>query len=234
MTSTTALAAEPPEPERPNDPDPAATRVEQQLGELVEQRRKILGEQRRSALEPVAAALAGMTTELRRVADALQPTPVCGAGSAAPNALGDERCTLDAGHPGRHGDGLTSWPREADEEEAADAASPHPYPYQDGDVVVLGPEIFVSMDGEVICWKGRNYTPAPTPAADGGPVRCPLCLHTVTLHTSSGARAHFTTVHPEYRLIGPGPWPLLATGEQPTPDDEPPQLVADEEPPTAG
>lgn len=46
-----------------------------------------------------------------------------------------------------------------------------------------------------------------------GPVRCPLCVHTVTLHTPNGARAHFTAVHPEQRVTGRGhgPWPLLVT-----------------------
>jgi hypothetical protein len=33
------------------------------------------------------------------------------------------------------------------------------YPYQDGDTTVLGPEIFASSDGSVICWRGENYTP---------------------------------------------------------------------------
>jgi hypothetical protein len=33
------------------------------------------------------------------------------------------------------------------------------YPHQDGDVTVLGPEIFVDQDGNVICWKGENYVP---------------------------------------------------------------------------
>ncbi|MFM9635917.1 hypothetical protein [Streptomyces turgidiscabies] len=44
-----------------------------------------------------------------------------------------------------------------------------------------------------------------------GPVRCPLCPHPVTLHTPNGARAHFTSVHPEQQLTGhgAGPWPLL-------------------------
>lgn len=38
--------------------------------------------------------------------------------------------------------------------------SPSPeYPYQDGDFIVLGPEVFVSADGGVICWRGRNYVP---------------------------------------------------------------------------
>lgn len=100
MTSTTALDTDP--PERPESPGAGrvATRIEQQLA---------------AAQAPVAEALVRMTAELRRVADALQPTPACGAGSDAPNALGNERCTLDAGHPGRHGDGLTSWPNRADE-----------------------------------------------------------------------------------------------------------------------
>ncbi|MFI5973536.1 hypothetical protein [Streptomyces sp. NPDC051452] len=45
----------------------------------------------------------------------------------------------------------------------------------------------------------------------GGPAICPLCPYPLTLHTPSGARAHFTAVHPEQRLTGrgPGPWPLL-------------------------
>ncbi len=33
------------------------------------------------------------------------------------------------------------------------------YPYNEGDVTVLGPEIFASKDGKVICWKGENYAP---------------------------------------------------------------------------
>lgn len=31
------------------------------------------------------------------------------------------------------------------------------YPHPDGDFTVLGPEIFASKDGAVICWKGENY-----------------------------------------------------------------------------
>lgn len=33
------------------------------------------------------------------------------------------------------------------------------YPYIDGDEIVLGPEVFASAAGDVICWKGRNYVP---------------------------------------------------------------------------
>ena len=32
------------------------------------------------------------------------------------------------------------------------------YPHRDGDVTVLGPEVFASSDGSVISWKGENYT----------------------------------------------------------------------------
>jgi len=32
------------------------------------------------------------------------------------------------------------------------------FPYQDGDVTVLGPEVFASKDDTVISWRGENYT----------------------------------------------------------------------------
>lgn len=35
---------------------------------------------------------------------------------------------------------------------------PTRYPHPDGDITVLGPEIFASKDDSVICWKGENYT----------------------------------------------------------------------------
>lgn len=54
-----------------------------------------------------------------------------------------------------------------------------------------------------------------------GPVRCPLCPNTVTLHTPNGARAHFTTVHPGQQLVGPGPWPLPANQEKPAAETQP-------------
>lgn len=50
-------------------------------------------------------------------------------------------------------------------------------------------------------------------ALEHGPVRCPLCPDGLVLHTPDGARAHFTHVHPEQPLVGPGPWPML--GELP-------------------
>jgi hypothetical protein len=44
-----------------------------------------------------------------------EPKEPCGAGIQAPNALGNERCTLPAGHDGRHADGILTWPRAAGE-----------------------------------------------------------------------------------------------------------------------
>ncbi|HMG45658.1 MAG TPA: hypothetical protein VK611_30290 [Acidimicrobiales bacterium] len=32
------------------------------------------------------------------------------------------------------------------------------YPHEDGDTIVLGPEIFATKDGSVISWKGENYS----------------------------------------------------------------------------
>jgi hypothetical protein len=37
------------------------------------------------------------------------------------------------------------------------------YPYEEGDVVVLGPEIFAAKDGGVISWKGENFVPQAVP-----------------------------------------------------------------------
>ncbi|WP_435610014.1 hypothetical protein [Streptomyces sp. C10-9-1] len=57
-------------------------------------------------------------------------------------------------------------------------------------------------------------------ALEHGSVRCPLCPGTLMLHTSSGARAHFTTVHPERQISGRhGPWPALVTEQPPAPVD---------------
>ena len=43
------------------------------------------------------------------------------------------------------------WPRLTTKEKGAK------YPRWEGDVVVLGPGVFVSSDGEVINWNGENY-----------------------------------------------------------------------------
>ena len=44
------------------------------------------------------------------------------------------------------------------------------YPYEDGDVTVIGPECFAAADGSVVCWRGENYTPQqPTTRAPLSP-----------------------------------------------------------------
>lgn len=37
------------------------------------------------------------------------------------------------------------------------------YPYDDGDITVLGPEIFVNKAKGIICWQGQNYGLLPDP-----------------------------------------------------------------------
>lgn len=37
------------------------------------------------------------------------------------------------------------------------------YPHDDGDVIVLGPEIFLDKETQVISWKGKNYAPVEVP-----------------------------------------------------------------------
>lgn len=44
-------------------------------------------------------------------------------------------------------------------DDAAEQVERLTYPYRNGDVLVLGPEIFVDQDNETINWKGVNYTP---------------------------------------------------------------------------
>jgi hypothetical protein len=58
-------------------------------------------------------------------------------------------CIKPAGHLGGHlvTDGDT---------DAEPPAAPT-YPHPDGETTVLGPEIFASSDGEVVCWRGVNY-----------------------------------------------------------------------------
>ncbi|MFF6829609.1 hypothetical protein [Streptomyces longwoodensis] len=59
------------------------------------------------------------------LAETYEPVTLCQAGSSAPNALGDERCTLPAGHEGRHADGILTWPATgATEAEAEKSAVP--------------------------------------------------------------------------------------------------------------
>jgi hypothetical protein len=55
----------------------------------------------------------------------------------------------------------------AENERRQSAPTMRPYPYSDGDVMVLGPETIASSDGEVISWKGENYSRQQVPAGSG-------------------------------------------------------------------
>lgn len=44
-------------------------------------------------------------------------------------------------------------------DETGTGEMPEVYPYDEGDVTVLGPETFVARDGSVLSWKGVNYVP---------------------------------------------------------------------------
>lgn len=44
-------------------------------------------------------------------------------------------------------------------EQGIDIGARRTFPHDSGDVTVLGPEVFASKDGSVICWRGRNYVP---------------------------------------------------------------------------
>lgn len=56
-----------------------------------------------------------------------------------------------------HGKPTNEKIRRIAEADVKDIVMKQPYPYNEGDVNVLGPEIFASTDESVICWKGVNY-----------------------------------------------------------------------------
>jgi hypothetical protein len=63
------------------------------------------------AMHELAAAIRDLTSTIRLEIADRQPPAKCG----APNAIGTQHCTLIDGHDGRHGEGISSWPRtEAD------------------------------------------------------------------------------------------------------------------------
>ncbi|MFJ2007034.1 hypothetical protein [Streptomyces chartreusis] len=62
------------------------------------------------AARPVFQALAVGAAEIGR---AWREASTCRAGSTAPNAIGNEHCTLTIGHEGRHQEGTLTWPNNA-------------------------------------------------------------------------------------------------------------------------
>lgn len=67
---------------------------------------------------------------------------------------------------------------------------PH-YPYADGDITVLGPEVFASADGQTISWKGANYSRHP------GEIHC-LCGGISVVHEIRGAAKPDDDTPPEF------------------------------------
>jgi len=57
-------------------------------------------------------------------------------------------------------------PGEIAREAAANAELESSYPRVDGDVVVIGPEAFMTRDGSVLCYRGHNYVPQSPQAED--------------------------------------------------------------------
>lgn len=55
------------------------------------------------------------------------------------------------------------------------------YPYENGDVIVLGPQVFVSRDEAVLNWKGCNYVPQEDPAERD---RLRALVEDITAHAS--------------------------------------------------
>ncbi|MFJ6239805.1 hypothetical protein ACIQH0_37760 [Streptomyces griseus] len=105
-------------------------------------------------------------------------------------------------------------------ETLADASDHHPT--GEGGVVATVVHPALAVARQLLGTNTGEDTDADVIAelGDGG-VRCPLCSDPLMLHTPSGARAHFTHVHPEQRITGrQGPWPVLVDEQQPpTPAD---------------
>lgn len=84
------------------------------------------------------------------------------------------------------------------------------FPYQDGDITVLGPETFASKDGAVISWRGDNYVRQTqpdftSPIAGRIEVRkpCPYCADQQMIPTSQYDE-HVARLHPDAKTSGPG------------------------------
>jgi hypothetical protein len=68
------------------------------------------------------------------------------------------------------------------------------YPYPEGEFLVLGPEVFVNEEADVICWRGENYERQIAPIHNSA--------------TSAELRDQYRTVIRE--VLGEGPWDVVA------------------------
>lgn len=210
-----------------------------------------LGEEMRTALEelrrapavlPSVVVPADRATLRHRIAEAMREHYLCTNREEA-DADGNLPCRCgDWREPGAEVDdendwdahlaavALTALPAPTDRAAVLNAAAQHLY-------TALFPAVYDDMGQKAAEGVQRAVSelrrlaaeeqPAETQDVDltDGPVRCPLCPNTVTLHTPNGARAHFTVVHPEQRITGrgPGPWPHPVTdGDEAQPVAEQP------------
>lgn len=60
----------------------------------------------------------------------------------------------------------SAWEGAAQTAIAAAASRDTAYPYEDGDVMVLGPGVFAAADRSVLNWDGANYAPQAGPASE--------------------------------------------------------------------
>lgn len=74
----------------------------------------IMGKLDRLGAEPVrwVTQIGEIADGVKALLETVQTPELCGVGSTAANARGDERCDQPAGHEGRHYMGITSWSRE--------------------------------------------------------------------------------------------------------------------------
>lgn len=99
------------------------------------------------------------------------------------------------------------------------------YPFVDGDVYVLGPEVFIHPSGEVLCYQGRNYVPQaseksnpveyePTTGGEllGEQSNAPSSDARQCAHISNGVQCQYTEHGPEtmhsYEMAVQFPLPL--------------------------
>lgn len=96
--------------------------------------------------------------------------PACGAGSNAPNAIGDERCALLAGHEGRHADGTLTWPvarvhvQIAPHPDMQAGAQPAPPEHVDWQGILRGFQALLDAYPADLQTEGPAVRPRPLPA----------------------------------------------------------------------
>jgi hypothetical protein len=105
-------------------------------GKAYDDRSRILSEYHVSVNFPVSLGMNTVAEAAQTVIDAAEPTGI----------LGEHTHAVDIS---------LEWEPDSMESEQVVKV----YPYEDGDVTVLGPAIFATRHGDLISWEGRNYVP---------------------------------------------------------------------------